>query len=575
MSDATLIDVPIQRPLTLGRFLHTHNPFYLISCFLIIYGLQDWARASTSNLGGGFALADDAVGKAARMFGGMAAYSIVMVATCISVVRLGKIWEDARSIFLVVLISMVALSSSFDEVCISEWEPAVWFACVGLLLVVSLSEAMIRSCGLRLSGWYRLALYAILAVFFAVPPVLGYCVIHRHDQLANAGSVYFSMAVGSAMLVLVPAVRQGHRGVRRNGTPWKWPLFPLTAFGILIVLAAIRTHAIWMSFGFHGRQVRFEPMLLVPMLAATIVLIAEAGLGQRKTWLTQVAAFASPSLLVCGLSGGGMTYLPIRHDCAIYFGSGWTVAIMTVAGLYLYMTLRGVSGAAFGLTGMLLLAGFTAPLPILAKSYGLESWMFVAVSGLILLLITLRRMDADWLWSAIAAIATVSMVMASRTYGWQPTGFIVAATFAVVSMMAIGLFFRTELALFLRTIAASVFVTGCVYAAYLFALRDERVLPIVGLVAGSVVSLLYANLVRRKGWFTVSAVQILVLVGLMSYDGYSTGKLSQVNWPISGGIVCFLVGVVITSSKTAQFAKARERHKTETSETVSAYLSGL
>ena len=322
MSDATLIDRPIQRPLTLGRFLHTHNPFYLISCFLIIYGLQDWAGTSASRLVDGVVLANDSVDKAARMFGGIAAYSLLMVITCIAVVRLGKIWEDARSIFLVVLISMVALSSSFDEVCISEWNPAVWFACVGFLLVMVLSEFLIRCCGLRLSGWYRLALYAFLAVFFAVPPLLGYSVIHRHDQLANAGSVYFSVAIAAAMLVLVPAVRQGHRGARRNGTPWKWPLFPLTIFGILIVLAAIRTHAIWMSFGFHGQRVQFEPMLLLPMLAAIVVLIVEAGLGQRKSWLTQLATLASPSLLACGLSGGGMTHLPIRHDVAIYFGSG-------------------------------------------------------------------------------------------------------------------------------------------------------------------------------------------------------------------------------------------------------------
>lgn len=270
-----------------------------------------------------------------------------------------------------------------------------------------------------------------------------------------------------------------------------------------------------------------------------------------------------------------MTHLPIRHDVAIYCGSGWTLAIMVVAGLYLYMTLRGVSGAAFGLTGMLLLAGFTAPLPIVAKSYGFESWMFVAVAGAILLLITLRRMDADWLWSALAAIVTVSIVMASRSYGWQPTGYIAAATFAVVSMMAIGLYFPTDLALFLRTVAASAFLAGCGYAAYLFALQDERLLPIAGLVTGSVVALLYARLVRRKGWFKVSALQMLMLAGLISYDGYSTGKLSQINWPISGGIACFFVGVVITSSKTAQFAKAREGRKIESSETVSAYLPGL
>jgi hypothetical protein len=172
-------------------------------------------------------------------------------------------------------------------------------------------------------------------------------------------------------------------------------------------------------------------------------------------------------------------------------------------------------------------------------------------------------------------VVTISIVMASRTYGWQPTGYVFAAMYAMVSMLVIGRLFDTELANLLRVMAASMFLAGCGYAVYRFVLRDERLLSIASLAVGSVTALLYAWMVRRKGWFTVSAIQMLVLAGLMSYDGVNTGKLRRVNWPISGGMACFVVGVVITTSKTSQFAQARERRRLENSGAASGYLPGL
>ena len=73
------------------NFLYTHNPFYLISCGLILYGLQGLAMR------GG-----DLLSKSLAMAGGISVYTILMIVTCIAVVRWGKVWEDARSIFFVV-----------------------------------------------------------------------------------------------------------------------------------------------------------------------------------------------------------------------------------------------------------------------------------------------------------------------------------------------------------------------------------------------------------------------------------------------------------------------------------------
>ena len=95
---------------SLGRLLYTQNPFYLISCFLILYGLQIATIAS-----------GDLFSRSIFLTASMAAYMLLMAITCVGVVRLGRVWEDARSIFLVVIIAQIALSTGLDELCVSDW----------------------------------------------------------------------------------------------------------------------------------------------------------------------------------------------------------------------------------------------------------------------------------------------------------------------------------------------------------------------------------------------------------------------------------------------------------------------
>ena len=110
---------------SMGRFLYTQNPFYLISCFLIIYGLQ------IATIAGG-----DVLSRGLFLTTSLIAYTILMAVTCIGVVRLGKVWEDARSILLVVVISQVALSTGLDELCVSDWHLATTLLAVAFLFIL-------------------------------------------------------------------------------------------------------------------------------------------------------------------------------------------------------------------------------------------------------------------------------------------------------------------------------------------------------------------------------------------------------------------------------------------------------
>ena len=125
---------------SLARFLYTQNPFYLISCFLILYGLQ------IATIAGG-----DLFSRSIFLTISIAAYTLLMAVTCVGVVRLGKVWEDARSILLVVIISQVALSTGLDELSITDWSTAAPLLVLTATFAFVITELTIRICRLTIS----------------------------------------------------------------------------------------------------------------------------------------------------------------------------------------------------------------------------------------------------------------------------------------------------------------------------------------------------------------------------------------------------------------------------------------
>ncbi|GAA5504855.1 hypothetical protein [Novipirellula caenicola] len=529
---------------SLGRFLYTQNPFYLISCFLILYGLQ---TATVS--------AGDLYQRSLSLSGGIAAYTVLMAVTCVAVIRICKVWQDARSIFLVVIISLVALSTSLDELAIIQWNTATQILSIGFLFAVLISESVTHATKIRFPFWYRSSYYTMLLIFFAAPIGLGYAVVHRHDELANWGAPLYSVLVAAGLLMLAPTMPKGRRRVRHNGTPWQWPYYPLSAFVILMVLAAIRTHAIWMSFGFRGTPVRFEPFLLLPIAFAILVLLAEIDakrLFPRFAWGTMAAA---PLMLLCGMSHNGMTYLPIQSDLRLAFGSASTVAMLMLVLFYLYLAVRRVAYVEYGVVGSIIAMGIFADLPQTAQAHGVQNWMFLALASLISAVVCLRIWRSDIGWFAVAVISSVAIVMAGNTYDETVSGILFACVFAVASMMTIGAVYQSEFARLVRHLSAAIIVVtvGGLVAWYLSGTADRRVL--IGLVAIIIVALIYLPIVRRTGWLYVAAVPAIGLCVLLSWDGYKAGVFRQRNVPLQSGLTCFAIGLAITTIKTGVHRK--------------------
>ncbi|MEO1525629.1 MAG: hypothetical protein AAFX06_09335 [Planctomycetota bacterium] len=530
-----------------ARFLYTQNPFYLISCLLVIYGCQSLAISS-----------GDVLAKSVTMTGGLAMYTVLMSFVCIAVVRIAKVWQDARSIFIVVLISLAAMTTGFDELCISNREAAMGFSLGSIALVVIVLESVKRFTRLRLGFWYSIALYAHFAVLIGIPNGLGYAVASRNDAIANWGAMQFSMAIAAALLLLTPAVRRGIDSTKENGTPWSWPLFPLAAFFVLIVLAGIRAHAVWMSFGFYGVASNFEPFLLLPIGAVVLFLIAECGLGTGNESIQRAAVFSTPGLLLCGLSNHGDTWLPIRADLQLYLGSSWTACLSVCLVMYAWLSFRGVRYAPLGIPSALLLLSGTAELPRAAEAYGLESWMIAAVVSGLALGVTLRNLDSDWAWLAFAASVAMTLVIVGEDYDQQFVWRLGAGVFSILSMLILGAVFDTPLATWLRHGAASLVIIGSAFSCVESLARDQT-WPLGSAALVACVTFGYASLVRRSGWLLVSAIHTIAFVLLLGWSSRDATTWRLFNWPIASGLACLGVGLAITTSKAGVYQQFRER----------------
>src|SRR5262249_42902347 len=140
---------PAWRPRGIVGWLYTNNPFYVISAALVFAGL--WIsfdpHAQLFDL-------------PALMFG-LARYPLLLAITACLLIRYGGVWQDVRTILLLVVLMFLATSVAIDETLVVR--PAVGQAYfLGMLAFAGLvSEAVLRGIRLRLPAGYRVPYYLI------------------------------------------------------------------------------------------------------------------------------------------------------------------------------------------------------------------------------------------------------------------------------------------------------------------------------------------------------------------------------------------------------------------------------
>ncbi|MCA9212100.1 MAG: hypothetical protein KDB27_03470 [Planctomycetales bacterium] len=328
--------VPSARPNWL-RFVVNHNPFYVLSVCLVLYGFHVSFDSSEQIADGRLLL---------NLFGG---YSLLLVLSAILIVRVGAVWEDARTIVLLVLVLVVALSASFDRVCLDSVRGGQRIQLMGFLGSMAMIELLLRGVGARLAFRYRGPLYAQFALLFYYPTLLGDHSINGRN-LEMAWSVFLYPAIASAALLLfLPAARLAGRGEPESGTPWTWPLYPWCGLGFLAVALVVRAYGMSVSFELaSGLLSAFHWYYLIPLVIALATLLAELALAcKRRLVASRLIVVATSVTIVLAFPGTDLSLVQSCFLGEVQANIGapiqWSTALLAVFAAYFWY--RGLIAA--------------------------------------------------------------------------------------------------------------------------------------------------------------------------------------------------------------------------------------
>jgi hypothetical protein len=441
---------------TLIRWICTHNPFYIISAGLFFAGL----RISFGDV----AREEDTWG----LMSGLAGYLLLLAATACLLVRFGNVWEDVRTVLLLVVLMFLATSVTFDELLVVD--PARGRVCylVGLGLAIAVSEALLRGMRLVLPALFRLPYYLILALFFLYPVAIRPLVECPATVEMMWGLYAFSAVAGVVFLSLLPAIRRGPGYVRNNGSPWRWPLYPWALFGLLA--AAVPARAVllcWSMLLPEGRQrayLIFGPYFLVPFALAVAVLLLEIGIVSRSRGLVGCVVVGAATVLLLAQTSrpDDPLYTAFVREFTMWMGGGpfWTT-LVGLAAFYAYAALRRVPLATEALTAALVLLAFVAP----KSSDSLEPVTQVPVALLAaaclqLVLGVARRSAGRCLAACCCLVAVVALTPLGPRDGFLRA--VAAFHTGLFCLLVLGAVFDTPLGRRLRGMAALLAALACV-----------------------------------------------------------------------------------------------------------------
>ena len=446
------------------RWISTNNPFYVLSAGLFLVGL--WLS---------FGDPDKAQDTWALM-AGLASYTLLLAGTAVLLIRFARVWDDARTVLLLVVLMFLATSVTFDHVLVFDVRfgnrtvPIRGIACnlLGLLLAIGVSEAVLRAVRLALPWCYRGPYYLLLALFFLYPLALAPFVKDHHGKPMMWGLFGFSTAAALIFLTLLPAVRRGATAMRRNGSPWPWPLFPWALFGLLAL--AVPGRAILLCYSMHLIDVSnlydmtFGPYFLVPFGLAIAVLVLEAGRMQRRNGLIYTA-LAMPIGLI-GMALVGHRHERVYDDFLTMFTEQLGAdpvycTLVLTACFYGYAALRQVPWAIEALTAALVALTCVDPNVLSNDEFASpQSAPLILASTLLLGLGVWRNSSWLCLFGSLGLIAGVMLTIADND-ALAPYRWWLALHLAVLTMLIVSVAFDDGLAQSLRFIGPALLLVIC------------------------------------------------------------------------------------------------------------------
>ena len=548
------------------RFLYNHNPFYVISAALVLYGLR------LSFLSG------DAF-QTRAMIVGLMSFTLLLACTAWLIIRLGSVWNDARTILLIIVLLFVAISVSCDlslagfaARSVRDFQSGFENFLGSYLFALIVSEGLLLTLAIRLRFWYRLSYHLFLGLFFLYPLAVLPLMVQSWNTFLPWGLFGFSIATALALLALLPAVRRGAPYIEGHGTLWKWPFFPWSLFVILAVAAGLRHYYLCLSFHtVPGMVSLFRPYFLVPPLLAVNLLMLEAALVSGRRW-TKTAALVMPLLLLALAAWQPATTFWqrqfLRDFSTLMGGHPVFITLLVCIGLYALATARRLPGAVDFLTLAIAALAVIQPLPRLADLLNPEP-LAVAVAGLVQLVPALAHRSSRRLLVAACLMLAAMTIENSQTWLIEEQG-IVPWHLLLSVVLVLGTLPNDPFAKRLQNVGAVMLVVPvAAWAAKLpelsaavgrlpWALSLVFAYPLLmGLLAGA-----YGRFAGNKFHLTVAAINVAVWCLMAGERVYGVGRqtLAGLDYLLLGA-ASFIVAALISLLKTGLPQRWWSRHK--------------
>jgi len=538
-------------PPVLG-LLYTHNPFYLLSTCFVLYAIKRAFQPGVAEYLDPWDL-----------MASLTTFTLLAAVTAWVVVRFGKVWEDARSILLVLVLMFLAISVSFDELLNLHSTKIAGPLAFGFCFSVLVTEAILRGLRIRFPAAFRIPFYLMLALFFAYPVFVSPEVTELSATETRWRIASFPACAGAVSLLLLFAVRRGAAYVADNGTPWRWPWFPWTLFVFLAAAVCARSYSLSISFDTSVGLVTemnsaFGGYFLVPFLLAAMVLLLEIGIVEQLPRLRNgvMAAAGLLVLLAVPLRTGDPTHAAFLATFTATLASPVFLTVSALLAFYLYSWLRGVRGAEAGIAAMLLLCSVVGPATRnLATLTEPQLWPWAVLGGMQFVLAIHRRSSVRGFAASVCIAALLTGVEWSPGIAVWQTYF--PAHVLLLAMAATGLLFRDPFARLLSALSAATLPVLCLVTALALQGADVAEGVIVAYVAGAAALAAAAWYFARDRWFLASAASIVLGGGggasWAAIEAMTRRLGPEVSQPLLSGAACFLIAALISAHKAGAF----------------------
>ncbi len=542
----------------LGCFLYNHNPFYLISACLTLIAIHSIFGV-------------EVVGelKTASVLIAIGCYTALLGLTGVLIVRYGKVWEDARTIILAVILLLMATSVCTDELLMLAPTAALRLILGSLLFAIVLCETMIRGLKIRFGAEFRVPLFLLLSILFVYPYFCASEVRDLTSVQVQWRVLGFPFVFGAALLSIWPAIRRGSVVLNGNGTPWNWPLYPWCLFIVIAAAGAFRCRILTESFDpMPGLDVTFGTYYLIPILFVVALLVIEMGFVEKRPGLIRCALYGSLGLVWLALPGHGLRYYKLLslHEefyqtVATSLGSPvfWTLVLLVV--LYGVVWLRGEQAAKVPLTVALAGLAWVGPSTTGSLTFTQFTPWPVVLIGAFLAWTGWNRETCHRFFVGVG-LCLSALPTVFRWMAWEGVSTNLTCHAAVLSLAVTGLLYRDDLARFLeRTVCVSIPILAAVAVLFPQRLQLDMYQGAVYSVTLTILAFLAGWRGHRRTYLWAGGAVIAGACGEVALTCYRNLVLAvgrKGMWALSWSVASFVLAVLISVSKGGHLNQIRQ-----------------